>query len=63
MDAVKNWTVLTNNGIQHLVQTSPLCQKNVFEEQALCFPGVATTTTFYFFLAQLVRDFNILQHY
>ena len=63
LDAVKNWTVLTNIGIQHLVQTSPLCQKNVFEEQALRFPGVATTTTFYFFLAQLVRDFNILQHY
>ena len=63
MDAVKNWTVLTNIGTQHLVQSSPLCQKMFFEEQALRFPGVATTTTFYFFLAQLVRDFNILQHY
>ena len=44
LGAVKNRTILTAIGTQHLVQINPIYWKNIFEKRASCLRGVTTAT-------------------
>ena len=57
---MNNQIFLSTTGMQHLIRINPFYQKNVFQEQVSCHPGVLQLKNVYL---QLVRDTDILQQH